>query len=152
SLDHLIGTREQRRRDFEAEGFRGLQVDHELESRGLIDRQVGGVLALENPRDLESSAAVAVWNVVGIAHQPPRRDIYAVGVHRGMASRAASATICCRRLARNESAETNSTSARCCRKVAKALSISLGTLALRPPPRRLTCARIPEVSDSSSWQ
>src|SRR6516162_8586104 len=48
-----------------------------------------------------------------------------------MASCAASATICCRRLARNGSAETNSASARCCRKVAKPVSISLGTLALR---------------------
>src|SRR6516165_6532641 len=81
-LNHLVGARRQPGRHVKAERLGGSQVDHELESRRLIDRQVGGLLALENPRDVESGAAIAVWNVVAIAHQPARRDIFAVGVHR----------------------------------------------------------------------
>jgi hypothetical protein len=36
-LNDLIRPRQHRRRDREAEGLRGLQVDHELELRGLLD-------------------------------------------------------------------------------------------------------------------
>src|SRR5262249_31999134 len=61
-----------------------LTIGHydELEPAGLIDWQVGGLLALENPHDVKSSTAIAVWEVVTIAHQPARLDIFAVGVHR----------------------------------------------------------------------
>src|SRR5262249_51800869 len=81
-FDDLVGEQLDRIWHLDTEQPGGLHVDDELESRGLIDRQLGGLLALENPRDVESSAAIAVWNVVAIAHQPARRDIYAVGVHR----------------------------------------------------------------------
>jgi hypothetical protein len=37
-FDHLVGAREERRRDFEAERLRGLEVDHEVKFRGLLDR------------------------------------------------------------------------------------------------------------------
>jgi hypothetical protein len=45
-LDHLVRPRQQRRRDREAEGLGGLEVDHQLELRGLLDGQVGGLGAL----------------------------------------------------------------------------------------------------------
>ena len=38
SLDHIIGAREQRDGDFEAEGPRGLEIDHQLELGRLFDR------------------------------------------------------------------------------------------------------------------
>jgi hypothetical protein len=41
-LDHLIRPRQQRRRDREAEGLGGLEIDDEFERRGLLDREVGG--------------------------------------------------------------------------------------------------------------
>src|SRR5712692_4911554 len=57
-LDHFVGEREQRRRDFEAERFRGFEVDHELELGGLNYRQVGGLLALENPPGVNAGLAI----------------------------------------------------------------------------------------------
>jgi len=40
-FDHLVGAGEQRRRHFEAELPRRLEVDHELELDPLLHRQVG---------------------------------------------------------------------------------------------------------------
>ena len=62
----------------------------------------------------------------------------------GIASRVASATICWRRLVKNGSPPTRSAPARRCRKVAKAVLISLGVLALRisscrPSVREASC-------------
>jgi hypothetical protein len=37
-LDHLIGEREQRRRNVEAERLGGLEVNNKLEFGGLLDR------------------------------------------------------------------------------------------------------------------
>src|SRR5262249_26314456 len=45
-LDHLLGACEQRRWNFEAERLCGLEVDHELESCGLHNRDIGGLGAL----------------------------------------------------------------------------------------------------------
>ena len=39
-LDHLIGPLQERRRYREAERLRGLQVDDQIELRGLLHRQV----------------------------------------------------------------------------------------------------------------
>jgi hypothetical protein len=59
-----------------------LPLDPQLDPSGLIDLPVGGLFALENPRDVESSTAIAVWNVAAIAHQPALRDKFTVGVDR----------------------------------------------------------------------
>src|SRR5262245_9444156 len=48
-LNYFIRPRQHRRRDREAEGLRGLQVDHHLELGGLLDGQVGGRGAPEDP-------------------------------------------------------------------------------------------------------
>ena len=40
-FDHLVGEREQRRRDLESECPGGLEVDDELELGGLLHRQIG---------------------------------------------------------------------------------------------------------------
>ncbi len=40
SFDYLIRAQQERWRDREAEGLRGLEVDDELEPRGLLDGQI----------------------------------------------------------------------------------------------------------------
>ena len=45
-LDHLVCPLKERRRDRQAEGFGGLEVDDQLELGGLLDGQVGRLGAL----------------------------------------------------------------------------------------------------------
>jgi len=42
ALDDFFGSGQQRRRNGEAEGFGGLQVDEQRETRGLLNRQIPG--------------------------------------------------------------------------------------------------------------
>ena len=46
-FDHLVGTSEQRRRHGDAQRLGGLQVDVQFDFSGLLDRQVGWLLALD---------------------------------------------------------------------------------------------------------
>jgi len=43
SLDHVVGAQQERSREGQAEGLRGLEVDDQLELGGLLDRQIGGL-------------------------------------------------------------------------------------------------------------
>ena len=52
SLDHLVGAGEERGRDREAEGLRGLEIDHQLELGRLLHGQIGGLLAFKNAADV----------------------------------------------------------------------------------------------------
>src|SRR3954447_11401185 len=47
-LDNLVGARQHRLRHSEAERLRGLEIDDQLENRRLVDRQIGGLGALED--------------------------------------------------------------------------------------------------------
>ena len=51
-LDHLVGEREQRRRDVEAEGFRGRAVDDELKFDGRLYRKIARLTTLEDAIDI----------------------------------------------------------------------------------------------------
>src|SRR5262249_39367385 len=48
SLHHLVGTSEERRRDFQGEHLGGLEVNNQLEFGRLLDRQVGRLCAAQN--------------------------------------------------------------------------------------------------------
>jgi hypothetical protein len=61
-FDHLVGKRELRRRHGEAERLGGLEVEYELKFGGLHDRQIGRLLALENPSDIDSDLVVGIRN------------------------------------------------------------------------------------------
>src|SRR5207253_3223658 len=69
SLDHLVGAAEQRDWKRESERLRSLEVDHKLDFRRLLDRQVGGLLALENATDIDAQEAKRVRKARAIAHQ-----------------------------------------------------------------------------------
>ena len=47
--DDLIGAGEDRGRHGQAERLRGLEIDDQLEPGRLLDRQIGGLCALQNP-------------------------------------------------------------------------------------------------------
>jgi hypothetical protein len=51
SFNHLVSAGEQRWRDFKAERLRRLKVDHKLVLGRCLDRQVSGLLALEDAVD-----------------------------------------------------------------------------------------------------
>jgi hypothetical protein len=67
-FDHLIGEQLHRDRDVDAKSLGGL--DYKLELGGLHDWQVGGLLAPENPRDVEAHEAVDLSQAVA-AIKPP---------------------------------------------------------------------------------
>ncbi len=64
SLDHLVGAREQLGWHGEAEGFRSLKVDDQLELSRSQDWQVGGLLALENATK-RTRAFTPIWESFG---------------------------------------------------------------------------------------
>ena len=69
SLDHLVRPCEHLWRNRQADLLRGLQIDHELEFRRLLDGQVGRLGALENSVDVN-------WRRAGSSlRDPPRRYI-----------------------------------------------------------------------------
>src|SRR5258706_4015260 len=68
-LDHLIRPQQQRRRDREAERLGGLQVDDQLELRGLLYGQIAGLGALEDFIDVACGAPVESGTVVAIGHE-----------------------------------------------------------------------------------
>src|SRR4030095_9692622 len=68
-IDDLVGPDQQRLRDREPERLRGLVVDDQLELRGLLDREVGGFGALENPVDVDRGASEEYEQLWPIRHQ-----------------------------------------------------------------------------------
>src|SRR6266851_6332169 len=69
-LDHLIRPLQERRRDRQAEGLGGLEIDDEFILGRLLDRKVGGLRALEDPVHVSGGAAKEIRIIRAISHQP----------------------------------------------------------------------------------
>src|SRR5215470_15939591 len=69
SFEHLIRPRQERRRYRQAEGFRGLQVDEQLELGGLLHGKVGGLGALEDLVNIGRSAPEALAEIDPVCHE-----------------------------------------------------------------------------------
>src|SRR6516165_3094560 len=69
-FDQLIGSHEQLVRHGEAESLGGFEIDHQVEFRRLLDRQVAWLCAFENLVDEGCSTMVEFGNVLAVAHQP----------------------------------------------------------------------------------
>src|SRR5207253_2582747 len=74
SLDHLVGGHLQGQRESEVERLRGVEIDDQLESDRLRDREVSWPFALENPADIDASLATSIRNAGAVAHQSAGED------------------------------------------------------------------------------
>src|SRR5579883_1747834 len=83
SLDHLVGPAEQRNRDFEAEGLRGLDVDHQLECCRLLDRNVSRPCPTENLANKGYYLAMHGNVIDAVGHKPSSFNIALEGEHGG---------------------------------------------------------------------
>src|SRR5262249_20519165 len=72
SLDHLVGEREQPVRNLEAERLGGLEVDAQLDFRGLYHRQVGRLFTLEKATGVKSDLSVLLCQADSVTDEPSR--------------------------------------------------------------------------------
>ena len=68
-LNDLIGSQQERWWDFESKCLRGLHVDHELELPRLLDGEMSGLRALENPVNVAGRAIEEIFGVGSIRHE-----------------------------------------------------------------------------------
>src|SRR5262249_36931170 len=83
SLDYLVSAAKNGRRNREAEGLGGREVDAQIELRRPFDRHIAGLRALENPIDIAYRAAEHVWDAHAVGHEAAVPDVVAEFVHRG---------------------------------------------------------------------
>src|SRR5262245_20873985 len=69
SFDHLVGADEQSGRHGKAETPCGLEVEEQLNPRGLLYRQLARLFAFENAGGVDASQTVSVGNAAAIARQ-----------------------------------------------------------------------------------
>src|SRR5262249_2275442 len=74
SLDHLVGAAEQGQRHADAESPGSLEIEEHLDFRGLLNRQLADLFALENAPGIDASQPIRLGNGAAIAHQAASGD------------------------------------------------------------------------------
>src|SRR5262249_1521567 len=82
-FDHLVGLREKRWRNSNAEGLGRLEVDYQLELRRCLYWKVGRLLALEDAINVASGKSVQFNTIRAIRDQAARGCIEPLIVDRG---------------------------------------------------------------------
>src|SRR5215831_3654518 len=82
-FDDFVGTGEDRWRDCKAEPLGGLEIDDQLERRRLLDRQIGGLDAVEDPSRVNADPAIyASQTTRSITDQPAGQGVLAQLIDR----------------------------------------------------------------------
>src|SRR6266568_2910204 len=81
-MDHLVRLTQQRLRDSEAQGQGGLTVDQQVIPRGLLERQLARLRALEDLVDVRCRTPKIVDRVRSVAHQAPGLGVFAELTYR----------------------------------------------------------------------
>ena len=80
-FDHLVGERQNVRRDGDAERFGSLEIDDELVLGRLLNRQVARLGAFEDFVDIDGRAAIKVVEVGTVAHEASSLGVGPGGEH-----------------------------------------------------------------------
>ena len=73
-FNHLVSGVEHRLRYGQVKRFGGFAIDSELGFRGLLERQVGWLLAFQNTTSVDADNAIGVGKIRSVTHQPAGRD------------------------------------------------------------------------------
>ena len=86
SFEYYVGTHEDRFRDGDPEGFRGLEVHDQLEPRWALDGEVGRLGAAQNPTNVTAATAKHIGKVRPIRDESACIYMSPVKVYCGQAS------------------------------------------------------------------
>src|SRR4029078_8624264 len=81
-FDHLVGAGEKRWRDVDAELFRRLEIDYQLEFGGLHNRKVGWLFTLEDASDIDTCLPPSVRKVGTVADKAAKNGVHATVADR----------------------------------------------------------------------
>jgi ABC transporter substrate binding protein len=81
-LDNLVDDGEDAGRNVEAESLRGLEVHDKIELGGLLHRQVGGFLSLEDATDIDAGLAKGVGLARSVAHKSTLNRVFSSFIDR----------------------------------------------------------------------